>query len=120
MAVQDPVHTLGLMEAGPPDGLPAPPMSGARTMGWLLFVSSLFWPRLFILGFWIFGSQLGRAFDSWVVPVIGFVVAPWTTVAYAFMWGVSSDKVAGIEWLVVAAAVLADLLTWAGGRRLSH
>ena len=79
-----------------------------------LVASSMFWPRLFILGLWIFGSQLGRAFDSWVVPAIGFVVLPWTTVSYAFMWGISSDKVAGVEWIVVGAAFVLDLLTWAG------
>ena len=85
----------------------------------LVIIGSLhFWPRLFILGFWIFDEQLGDAFSSWVIPALGFLIAPWTTVAYAFMWGVSSDRVAGVEWLVVGAAVVADLLTWWGGRRL--
>ena len=84
--------------------------------GVVLFLvgSAAFWPRLFILGFWIFGSQLGRAFDSWVIPAVGFVILPWTTVAYAFMWGVSSDRVSGVEWIVVGGAFVIDLLTWAG------
>jgi hypothetical protein len=81
----------------------------------LFFVASAaFWPRLFILGFWIFGSQLGRAFDSWVIPAVGFVILPWTTVSYAFMWGIGSDRVSGVEWIVVGAAFVVDLLTWAG------
>jgi hypothetical protein len=82
--------------------------------GWFLVGSSMFWPRIFFLALWIFGSQLGRAFDSWVVPAIGFFVLPWTTVAYAFMWSISSDRVSGAEWIVVAAALVADLLTWMG------
>jgi hypothetical protein len=86
-----------------------------------LVVSSLFWPRLFILGFWIFGSQLGRAFDSWVIPAAGFVVAPWTTFTYALMWGVSSNTVSGWEWAVVAVGVILDLATWIGlGRLMSR
>lgn len=72
----------------------------------------MFWPRLFIVGFWIFGSQLGDAFSSWVIPALGFVLMPWTTVAYAFMWGISSDRVSGWEWIVVGFAVILDLLTW--------
>jgi hypothetical protein len=45
---------------------------------------------------------------------VGFVILPWTTVSYAFMWGVSSDRVSGAEWVVVGAAFIVDLLTWAG------
>jgi hypothetical protein len=99
-----------------------PPGSGAeltlgRAMGWLLGVSSLLWPRAVIVGFWIFGSQLGGAFSSWVIPAIGFFVLPWTTMTYALVWGISADKVSGAEWILVAAAFGLDLLTWAGVRR---
>lgn len=88
--------------------------SPGHPLGWFVVGSLAFWPRVFFLALWIFGSQLGRAFDSWVLPAIGFFVAPWTTVAYAFMWSVSSDRVSGVEWVVVAFAALADLLIWAG------
>ena len=93
-------------------------MSKGRAAGWVLAASSLFWPRLFILLFWIFGSQLGRAYDSAIVPIVGFFVLPWTTLAYATMWGLSSDRVAGLEWVVVAIALILDLWTYAGIRRL--
>ncbi len=99
---------------------PAGGMSGGRVMGWLFFCSSLLWPRVGILAFWIFSNPplLGRAYDGWVVPVLGFVLLPWTTIAYALMWGLSSDRVAGAEWLVVALALLVDLVTYLGWRRL--
>jgi hypothetical protein len=71
-------------------------MSKGRAAGWVLAVSSLFWPRLFILLFWIFDDQLfSDAFDSWVVPFLGLFLLPWTTLAYATMWGLSSDRVSG-------------------------
>jgi hypothetical protein len=85
---------------------------------WLLLLALAFWPRLFILGFWLFGSQLGRAFDTWIVPVAGFFLAPSTIFAYAVMWSVNSDDVTGLEWLVVALGVALDLWMWALSRRL--
>ena len=93
-------------------------LSGGRIMGWFFFFSSLFWPRLGILAFWIFSDLLGNAYDSWIVPVIGFFVLPWTTLTYAMMWGWSSDRVYGVEWLVVAAALALDIATYAGLRAL--
>jgi hypothetical protein len=74
----------------------------------LLFVFAL-WPRAWILAYWIFGKQLGDAYDSAVVPAIGFVIAPWTTVLYAWMWAISSNAVTGWEWLVVGVGALLDL-----------
>jgi hypothetical protein len=75
-------------------------------------------PRAGILAFWIFSSLLGRAYDSWIVPVIGFFVLPCTTLAYATTWGWSSHRVAGVEWIVVAVALGLDVATYAGWRRL--
>jgi hypothetical protein len=88
-----------------------------QIMGWMVLLGLAFWPRLFILGFWIFGRQLGDAFGSWIIPALGFVLVPWTTVAYAFMWGVSSNVVSGWEWIVVAAAFLLDVGFWVGSAR---
>jgi hypothetical protein len=109
------MSSIGIMEVGPPEGR-VPELSPAQTMGYLAVGSSMLWPRLGIIAFWIFGSQLGDAFDSWVVPVIGFILLPWTTCGYALMWGLSSDKVSGAEWIVVAVAFLLDVATWVGGR----
>src|SRR4029077_19997880 len=115
------MSTSGIMRIGPPEGIARqPPMSDGQVMGWALVGMSMFWPRLFIIGFWIFGHQLGDAFSSWIIPALGFLFLPWTTVAYAFMWGLSSDKVAGAEWVVVAVALLLDIATLAGFRRLSR
>jgi len=84
----------------------------------LLIAGALhFWPRLFILGFVIFSRQIGDAFSSWIVWVIGFLILPWTTLIYAMMWGISSDEVAGAEWILVGIAFLVDLVMWSLLRR---
>ena len=70
-------------------------------------------PRLFILGFAIFSWQLLiDAFSGWVVWVAGFFLLPWTTITYAIVWGIYSDRVSGVEWVFVAGAFALDLLTW--------
>lgn len=102
-----------------PDPQDVPSVTPASVVwGWFFFLMLMFWPRVVILTFWLFGSQLGDAFRSWVVPAIGFLVLPSTTVAYAFMWGATSHGVHGAEWLVVAVGLLIDLTMWALGRRL--
>src|SRR5215207_8820912 len=82
--------------------------SGSLILAALLFVFAL-WPRAWIIGYWIFGKQLGDAYDSAFVPAIGFFIAPWTTVLYAWMWAISSNAVTGWEWLVVGVGALLDL-----------
>ena len=74
-------------------------------------------PRLAIIFVWIFSSILSRAFDSWFLPVLGFFILPWTTLAYAVMWDVGSHTVSGFEWFVVVFAFLADLGSYATGQR---
>ncbi len=93
-------------------------ISAGRVMGWVFFCGAMFWPRAGILAFWIFSDLLGRAYDGWIVPVLGSLLLPWTTLTYAMMWGVSSDRVAGVEWLAVAFALLLDVLTYLGWRTL--
>ena len=83
----------------------------------LLLVFSLT-PRLWIFGFWIFGSQLGNAFSSWILTAVGFVVLPWTTLLYAWMWSISSNGVNGWEWFPVAVAFLLDASFLAAARRV--
>lgn len=65
---------------------------------------------------WLLTDLLSRAFESWVVPFLGFFLLPWTTLAYAGMWS-SSNGVRGFEWFIVILAFLVDLSSWAGGRR---
>jgi hypothetical protein len=102
----------------PPPARRADYGSLGQLMGWMVLLGLAFWPRLFILGFWIFDRQIGGAFGSWIIPAIGFVVLPWTTLAYALIWGVGSDVVSGWEWIVVAAAFLVDVGFWVESRRL--
>ena len=82
----------------------------------LVVLLALISPRLALFAIWVFSDILGRAYDSWIVPFIGFFLLPWTTLAYAGMWSAGSNEVYGFEWFIVVLAFVADLGSYAGGR----
>jgi hypothetical protein len=86
-------------------------------MGCLVALFALISPRLALIALWIFGDLLSRAFSSWLLPLIGFFVAPWTTLTYAALWDWSSGHhVHGIDWFFVALAFMVDATSVIGGR----
>ena len=43
-------------------------------------------PRLALVLVWIFDDRIERAFDSWVWPLLGLLLLPWTTLMYILVW----------------------------------
>jgi hypothetical protein len=83
----------------------------------LAVVLAIVSPRLALIVMALFSDILSRAFDSWLLPLIGFFVLPWTTLAYGVMWDIGTHKVSGFEWFVVVLAFLADLGSYGGTAR---
>jgi hypothetical protein len=86
-------------------------------IGCLAILLALISPRLALFVLWLFSDMLGRAFDAWLVPVIGFFLVPWTTLAYTLMWTSGPNGVEGFEWFIVIVAFLFDLASLSGGAR---
>jgi hypothetical protein len=82
----------------------------------LVALLALISPRLALFAIFLFSNLLSRAFDSWLVPLLGFFLLPWTTLGYAVMWS-SSDQVVGFEWFIVAFAFVLDLGSYARSDR---
>ena len=82
----------------------------------LVALLALISPRLALFFIWLLSNLLSRAFDNALVPLLGFFLLPWTTLAYAVMWDVGTHRVSGFEWFIVVLAFLADLGSYAGGR----
>jgi hypothetical protein len=59
----------------------------------LIALLALLSPRLALFFIFLFSNMLDRAFDGWLLPLLGFFLLPWTTLAF-----------------------LADLASYAGGR----
>ena len=60
---------------------------------------------------WLFGNRFDLAFGSWLWPVLGLLVAPWTTLMYLLAWS-PGGVVSGWEWILVGLGVLFDLATY--------
>jgi hypothetical protein len=86
-------------------------------MGCLVVLFAFISPRLALFVLFLFSDLLSRAYESWILPFLGFFLLPWTTLAYAVMWDVGSDKVSGFEWFIVVLAFLIDLGSYARGER---
>jgi hypothetical protein len=71
---------------------------------------------LALFALWLFSNLLSRSFDAWLLPLLGFFLLPWTTLAYAMLWA-SSDGVVGVEWFFVGFAFLVDVGAIGGGSR---
>ncbi len=73
-------------------------------------------PRLGLVLLWLFTNYLSRAFDGFVLPLLGFLFLPWTTIAFAFAQNELGGP-SGIGLLVIALGVLADIGVLGGGAR---
>jgi hypothetical protein len=51
------------------------------------------------------------------VPLIGFFLLPWTTLAYAVIWAAGPNGVNGFEWFIVIIAFVFDLGSLLSGER---
>jgi hypothetical protein len=83
----------------------------------LLALLALISPRLALFAIWLFSDLLGDAYEEWWLPLLGFFILPWTTLAYALMWAAGPNGVEGFEWFVVILAFLADLSSYAASNR---
>jgi hypothetical protein len=84
-------------------------------MGCVVAVLVLGAPRLVMVVLWLFTDYLSRAYEGWVLPLIGFFVLPTTTLAYA----IAENETRGLRsWglILVVFAVLLDVGIWGRGR----
>lgn len=82
-----------------------------------LLLAILLFPRVVLVCMWFFSTYLQRAFhESLLIPVIGFIFLPITTIVYA--WELNSGMpTEGINLLWLLLAVILDLGGLGGGAR---
>jgi hypothetical protein len=73
-------------------------------------------PRLVLILLWLFTTYLSRAFDGVLLPLLGFLFLPWTTIAWAIAQNEFSGT-SGIGLLVIVIGFLLDIGVLGGGAR---
>ena len=65
-------------------------------------------PRLIMVLLWLFSDYLSRAYDGWLLPLIGFFLLPTTTLSYAIAEN-SMHGLRGLGLVLVIVGLLVDL-----------
>jgi hypothetical protein len=74
----------------------------------LLLIVVLAFPRIALLLLFLFSTYLERAYPSVLIPLLGFILLPLTTIVYA--WLVNNGyPIVGLNLIWVLLAILIDL-----------
>src|ERR1039458_7894533 len=83
-------------------------------VGCLLVIILLAFPRIALALLFLFSNYLERAYHGLILPLLGFVFLPLTTLAYA--WMVNTRQPAeGINLLLLVVAIVVDVGGLGGG-----
>ena len=80
----------------------------------LLLIVFLAFPRIALAVLFLFTDYLQRAYHGLLLPVLGFIFVPLTTLAYAWMVN-TRQPIAGINLVILIIAVVIDLGGLSGG-----
>jgi hypothetical protein len=80
----------------------------------LLVIILLAFPRIALALLFFFSNYLERAYHGLILPLLGFVFLPLTTLAYAWMVN-TRQPTAGINLLILVVAVVIDVGGLGGG-----
>jgi len=87
-------------------------------------LAALFGPRVGIVLLWLFTDRMTRAYETGLVPVLGFFVLPWTTFLYGLVQG-GGGAVGAFGVFVIVIGFIIDVVSYisafgANRRRASY
>ena len=88
-------------------------------MGCLIGIVAGLFPRLALVVVWITTNYVDRAFDSFILPLLGLFFLPLTTLVYALAW-IPGMHLGNGRWLWVALAFVVELAGYAGTGRTNR
>ena len=83
-------------------------------MGCLVLVVFLAFPRIALVLLFVFSNYLQRAYHDLLLPLLGFLFLPLTTLVYAWMVN-TRMPIAGINLLILVITVVIDVGGLGGG-----
>ena len=82
----------------------------------VLILLAFFTPRIVLFLMWLFTNYLSRAYDSFVLPFLGFLFLPATTLAYAIARN-DLGGTSGLGLVVILIGLAVDIGLLGGGAR---
>lgn len=79
--------------------------------GCLLAMAAAFAPRVVLVIMWIAGPRVNAAFDTFIIPLLGLIFLPYTTIMYVLVLN-PVGGVHGWDWLWIALGVWLDFMKW--------
>jgi len=87
-------------------------------MGCLIVLMALIGPRVALAFTWLFTNLVDRAFDEWIVPLLGLIFLPWTAFIYVLVYNPNpAEGVSFLGWVFVVLGLLVDLGSYGAGAR---
>ena len=80
----------------------------------LLVILIVVFPRIMLVLMFLLSNYLQRAYHGLILPLLGFIFLPLTTVAYAWMVN-TRQPLQGINLLILLVAIVVDLGGLGGG-----
>ena len=80
----------------------------------LIVLLVLAFPRIVLAFLFFFTNYLSAAYQGFLVPLLGFIFLPITTIAYAWMIN-AQLPIAGLNLFLLILAVIIDVGSWSGG-----
>jgi len=77
-------------------------------VGCLLLILIAAFPRIALVLMFLFSNYLQRAYHNMLVPLLGFIFLPLTTLVYAWLTN-THEPIAGINLLILIIAVIVDV-----------
>jgi len=80
----------------------------------LLLILFVAFPRIALVLLFLLSNYLQRAYHGLLLPLLGFIFLPLTTLAYSWMVN-SNFPIAGLNLLILIIAVVIDVGSLGGG-----
>ena len=77
----------------------------------------IFGPRIALFIWWLVNPiRFGLAFDTWIIPLVFAIFAPYTMIAFLLVWSPQTG-IQGLDWLWLAIGILFDISSYTSGRQ---
>ena len=80
----------------------------------LLVILVVAFPRVVLVLMYLLSNYLQRAYTGILIPILGFIFLPLTTIVYAWMVN-NHMALAGVNVIILIVAVIIDIGGWGGG-----